>query len=382
MDMTFPTQLHRFWRTRSTPRQDRATTLALLAECLAVGENYAPGLSERLTAATVDWRGLCWLAGCHLVTPSLAGALQRKGLFDQLPLEVQDYLATLQDLNRERNQTLREQLVIIADALNRIGIQPVLLKGAITLTSGQYPGAEDRVLGDLDLLVPNQYMDIATKAIKGLGYQIAEPVFSPWALPGDLKQKNQPDHDHHERPLFHPTLPVKVELHRRILADQKDDAYLREAMKVKPFNFVEGSIVLIPDSATRVLHNLLHSQITDKQRLKKILNLRQILEFAALAHHYAAELDTDSLLNRLRTERQPVLAEYWAQAERWLKVSYPESLPRSPHEAINLWLLERVATQPFWFRLFMFIEGIPRLPRRLSDNKSGLEAILLLSGKF
>ena len=55
----------------------------------------------------------------------------------------------------------------------------------------------------------------------------------------------------------------------------------------------------------------------------------------------------------------------WAQAEHWLKVVYPESLPRSWHEIIDLWLLERIATQPRWLRLFKFIDGLRQIPRLL-----------------
>ncbi len=55
----------------------------------------------------------------------------------------------------------------------------------------------------------------------------------------------------------------------------------------------------------------------------------------------------------------------WAQAEHWLKVVYPESLPCSWHEIIDLWLLERIATQPRWLRLFKFIDGLRQIPRLL-----------------
>ena len=188
-----------------------------------------------------------------------------------------------------------------------------------------------------------------------------------WALPSDLNEKHRlyAHYHHHDKPFFHPTLPVKIELHRRILVDMTDDAQLCETMKAQPFNFVEDAIVLIPDLATRAIHNLLHAQIADKQRLKKVLDLRQLLEFAALVHYYATELDADSLLNRLRAKRQPILAEYWAQAERWLKVSYPDSLPRSSYETINLWLLKQVATQPLWLRLYRFVDGLRKLPKLL-----------------
>ena len=202
MSLVILSGIRQFWHDRSTSARNRATNLSLLGECLAVGDAYATDLPERLAADSVDWQGLSWLAGACLVTPSLAGALQRKGLFDLLPEEVQDYLHTIQSLNRERNQMLREQLIIITEALNRIGIQPVLLKGAITLTSGQYTGAEDRVIGDLDLLVPDSLMETATTALISAGYQEDDNGWQ-WLMPGHAQQH------HHGCPLMHPDLPVK-----------------------------------------------------------------------------------------------------------------------------------------------------------------------------
>jgi hypothetical protein len=142
MNIARPENIRQFWQARSASARQRAINLSLLGECLAVGDTYASDLQARLASPTIDWRGLTWLAGSSLVTPALAGALQRKGLFERLPEAVQDYLQTLQSLNLARNQTLREQLLIITEALNRIDIQPVLLKGAIALATGHYPGAE------------------------------------------------------------------------------------------------------------------------------------------------------------------------------------------------------------------------------------------------
>ena len=125
----------------------------LLGAVLAV----RPGpvdLAAALTAADLDWPSLIRTAGQHLVTPSLADACRRQGLFDPLPAEVRDYLDGIRDLNRLRNRDLRAALTAIARALDPLGIRPLLLKGANALLPDQYPGAEDRVLGDLDLGVP------------------------------------------------------------------------------------------------------------------------------------------------------------------------------------------------------------------------------------
>ncbi len=352
--------LRQYRQNHPTAARRRAANLSLLCECLAVGETYDEDLPARLTAQAVDWRGLCWLAGAGLVTPSLAGALKRKGLFHHVPEEVQEYLQTLQSLNHERNDTLRAQLIMITATLNKISIYPLLLKGAITLLPDQYPGAEDRVIGDLDLLVPDDQIDTATEALIQIGYELKDDGWQ-FVLPSHLKEH------HHGFPLVHPTLPVKVELHRRITHDQADDELLFKQRITAPFNFAEGVTVIVPDEATRLIHNMLHCQISDRHRAKRVLNLRQLLEFAALSHHEAASLDIAPLINRLRPQRDKVLAEYWAQAEHWFKAPYPINLPRSTYEKQNLWLLTKVATHPGVYRLFATADWLGRLPKRLPN---------------
>lgn len=354
--------------------QQRAIHLALLGECLAVGDTYADDLPARLKSETLDWQGLCWLAGSGLVTPALAGALQRKGLFTQLPDDVQEVLSTIQSLNRERNQMLREQLINISQALNQIGIQPVLLKGAIALTEGQYPGAEDRVIGDLDLLVLDEQREAATDALLQIGYQVHDDN-SKWVLPSHIKNH------HHGFPLMHQSLPIKVELHRRIQHHHGDDALLCQGMVTEAYRFFEGSTVQIPDVATRLLHNMLHCQISDHQRAKKVINLRQLLEFSALTQYYrdTNALHIPDLLDRLRSSRRVVLAEYWTQAAHWFKTPYPDDLPRLVFEAQYLWLLENVAIQPGWHRLFASLYWLSVLPGRLPNL---VKKLWLMPGYF
>jgi hypothetical protein len=297
-----------------------SSTLSLLCACLAVRDDDDT-LATRLARDAIDWPQVAWLAGNHLVTPSLAGILRRKGLFDRLPDEVQDYLDAIRALNRARNQTLREQLAAIAEPLNRMGLQPVLLKGAIALTPHSYPGAEDRVIGDLDLLVPAERLDEASAAIAALGYRIHYESWQ-WALPKDRQRC------HHGMPLLHPALVgVKLELHRRILEHPGDDARLREGLRTHSLTLDGGPTVLIPDGATRLLHNVLHAQVSDRQRRKRLLNLRQLLEFAALAHQTSPDLKETDLRSRLRPARHDALAEYWAQAERWLGLPIPRPCP-------------------------------------------------------
>ncbi len=353
-------------------RTRAAAALSLLCAGLAVRDDDPDRLAARLASDTIDWPQVAWLAGNHRVTPALAGALRRKGLFDRLPDEVQDYLDAIQTLNRERNQTLREQLTVVAETLNRMGIQPVLLKGAIALAPNAYPGAEDRVLGDLDLLVPAARWAEATAAIVRLGYREGVEHWQ-WMLPAERRRR------HHGAPLLHPELPVTIELHWWPLRQADDNARLMDTLTPRPVKLAGEARVLIPDPLTRLRHNLLHAQIADRQRRRRRLNVRQLLEFSAIAWRYRDQVDSARLLAGLHPCRHRVLAEYWAQAEHWLGLPYPETLPRSPWQGRELWLSARVATAARWYWLLTGYDLLCETPGRAGEL---LHRLVVMPGYF
>ena len=329
-------------------------SVRLLGAALAVRPVPAD-LGAALAAADLDWPSLIRTAGQHLVTPSLADACRRQGLCDRLLAEVRDYLDGIRDLNRLRNHDLRAALTDIARALDPLGIRPLLLKGANALLPGQYPGAEERVIGDLDLGVPPEREAAAVAALLDLGYR---PL--PWEVPPLLPGEARRLH-HAPLPLVHPERPVKVELHRRLLANPRDDARLQAGMVTSTRALAAGAVVRVPDPGTRLLHNFLHAQIHDRLRQHRRLNLRQLLDFAALAQRHP-EVLTPALLGRLRPRRRRAFLEYLAQAEHWLGLAYPPGLPRAASAGRELWLQGRVLTSGGWRRLFVGLDAGARLP--------------------
>ena len=339
--------------------------IRFLANVLRVNDDGRPHhvyqladhLTHPLTGDAIDWPGVCWLAGQHLVTPSLAARLRAPGLWDSVPTEVGEYLETIQALNQGRNRTQTQALVDMARALNRIGLEPLLLKGANALLPNAYPGAEDRMLGDLDLWLPEAAHPAATAALLELDYRVAEECWQ-FVLRKDREAA------HHGIPLLHETKPVKVELHRRLVKYREDDELLVQHLTVRQVELASGITVHVPDIATRMRHNFLHAQINDRQARKRRLNLRQLLEFARLAKLLDPSKH-DTLLAGLQPRHHRRFLEYWAMAEHWLGLPYPESLPRSPNQQRELWLTERVAESLAWSRGFRLYDGALRLPRRL-----------------
>lgn len=340
-------------------RRAQAAPFSILCEVLGAGSVERQKRAAGLAAGRADWGDVFIAAGASLVTPTLAGVMSRMRLSETLSAEENDYLDAIRVLNWRRNETLRAELGRIVAALNRIDVRPILLKGAIALTPGQYPGAEDRVIGDLDLLVPRERLESCIGALTAMGYA---PDDSPRRmLARDLRNM------HHAPALLHPSLPVTVELHHRFLFDADDSALLAAGVRPWEATLENGAAALLPDPATRLLHNMLHAQVSNEQALTRALDLRQLVEFAALAHFYEGDLDPKELTRRLRQERHRLLSEYWALAERWLGLPYPDGMPRSRRERRELWFFEIIATKPAAFRFAMAAHALAKLPRRLAN---------------
>ncbi|MDX8520147.1 nucleotidyltransferase family protein [Mesorhizobium dulcispinae] len=117
-----------------------------------------------------DWHAVIALANRTLLTPDLFSSLARAGQIHRLPQDVYEYLRFVHDCNRERNLRLRAQLLEAVAALNRRGIVPLLLKGAVPLFLSPAGRAPSRMTSDLDLAVEPAEEAAAQACLEELGY--------------------------------------------------------------------------------------------------------------------------------------------------------------------------------------------------------------------
>ena len=334
----------------------RTSPLEVLCACLSPRGGAAEARAA-LEGGEVDWSGLMRLAGDHLVTPALARALRNKGIQDAPPADVGEYLESVQALNRRRNETLRAKLAEAVHLLNGLDVAPVLLKGAAALVPHAYDGAEDRVIGDLDLLVPPAKVEGATRVLLAAGYG-SSPVA-------------EDETHHHATALLHRSLPVKIELHRRFLDDVEDSAAMETGFAPGETTLEGGARASTPDVATRLLVNALHAQITDKLWRSRNPSLRSLLEFAALAPLCPPDAAKDAVFRRLRPERLDAVLDHWALAERWLGAPCPAGLPRPRGQTERLRLVEAQASGRLWLRASLRLrsvllrDGANAIPSRL-----------------
>ena len=244
--------------------------------CRLVGCWLKPGDPVSLPGSA-GWEPLIEAASAQLVSPALAFALQGRS---DVPKRVSDYFDGILYLNRDRNRIFLGGLETALQALNAAAIEPVLLKGAASLASELYPDPAMRILGDVDLLVPEGTGAKAVRALLSCGYEIV-----------DKGVINYREH-HHLAPMRDPESGLFIELHVRPLL-RKWDCFLPAHSVLEqatPIGFQNGAVRL-PTPTHRLIHAIVHDQLSDSNHAARRLDVRQMLELAALIDRYADAID-------------------------------------------------------------------------------------------
>ena len=206
------------------------------------------------------------------------------------------YLAEHHDRRAQMTLLLRDSVA----ALNRIGIQPILLKGANSLWD-QKP--DWRFLRDIDLLVPADRAADAAQALRNAGYypDNARPV--------------RPHH-HHLAPLYNEEHNGWVELHRRG-GNRYAERLLPtdELMASSIAATANGVSVRLPDPVTQVLHAVVHHHVGHGGDARGTMSVKGLYEFAWAANELTARAKgTVWCATQLRHPRLAAMLDLWVAA--------------------------------------------------------------------
>ncbi|MGH6848749.1 MAG: nucleotidyltransferase domain-containing protein [Methylocella sp.] len=232
-----------------------------------------------------EWQRVLHLSSTHLVTPLLRRSFQEHGLVSGLPADVLEFLDAVCALNLERNLRYEDQLAHLIQVLNNTGVRPVLLKGAATFVSGLYPTPGERMIGDIDVLIPPSKLAGAVEHLIAAGYM---PVAAEEKLPDTADNGLK---FHHYPRIYSLDWPAPVELHvhpvhlpaARLLGSEE---VVRDAT---PLNW-RGGDCLLPSPTHFVMHNVIHAFVVDS-RDRGILSLRQLFEFVYAVRTYGERID-------------------------------------------------------------------------------------------
>ena len=253
------------------------------------GSAAAADLGALLGSRAIDWERVVGHASAEFVLPACAAALKELDLIGALDQELAAFLEAVHAANLERNRELCAELAVAVDALNRAGIEPVLLKGAIRLVDGVYPDHGWRALQDLDLLVPEATLTDANRALAEAGY----------ASCGSDGEVRRPDG------------ACQIDLHAELFPTARQ-VRLLEAQEVldaaRPVAFANG-LVKIPAIEHQLVHLIGHCQVRHLGHALGRIAPRHRLEAAALVHWGREPIDWQSLQARFSRAgyRRPLL---------------------------------------------------------------------------
>jgi len=235
------------------------------------GDERVGALREEIARAQIVWPELVELASQQLVTPTLHQALREKDLLDALPAEVREYLEAVHTLNRERNRRIADQTVEIAAALDRAGIEPVLLKGVAHLFADLYGDPAARIIGDIDLLVSAQDIERAGASLTAIGYRTADV--------GDMSFAEH----HHLPPLVRADAVAAVELHSEPLFTAFGNLLpAAELIAAARPVAVADRQARMPAPRHQMVLNIAHAQLADRHYWSGRVSLRALIDLVLL----------------------------------------------------------------------------------------------------
>jgi Uncharacterised nucleotidyltransferase len=248
------------------------SSLELLCTCISArqrGQSLDRDSAAALTDPAMDLLGLARLAGRHLVTPMLAACLADPELRPRLPEAFALYLEFVHAENVRRNHALRDELGQAAVCLNRLNIEPLVLKGAIHLVDSLYPEPGWRFMRDLDLLIPRERVGQAIAGLAGIGYH-----FMPDAA-------EHPTRHRHLAQLGRDDALVVIEIHTELLESR--DALPAELVLARArLVELDGARVRVPDAADQLGHLVGHDRFDRDIYRSGFFLLRSVFETALL----------------------------------------------------------------------------------------------------
>jgi Uncharacterised nucleotidyltransferase len=261
--------------------RQNVAALDFIAQCLRPqpSTERRRALSAEIDGMRLGWESVVSLANEHFVTASLWAALLKSDASSDLPEDLQEYLAAIHRLNSDRNEQLKRQTSEVVGHMNRLGITPILLKGAAHLHTDTFDDGGARMMSDLDILVPEGELEIAWDGLIDAGYQ---------PHPGTVVKY---DVHHHLAPLVRPGEPAPIELHRQVLFTDRE-LVSAESARRSARTVAAGDLALQVLSPTnQVLQNFWHSEVDDDGYRRGILSIRYLHELVRLDANYSRDID-------------------------------------------------------------------------------------------
>jgi Uncharacterised nucleotidyltransferase len=246
---------------RSRAGRRHVRSLRELGRCLSAH------LRDEPPPAPTDWADVVATAESYRLTPALWEAV---GAADGLTVNMASRLQAQYAANVVALARMSDQLRNCLEALNRGGMQPMVLKGALAVLEGGSV-LPARMMTDIDLLVSEDEFDRACAALRRIGYVVSP---GPGASGRSASVARRSD------------LAAPIDLHRALGWGAVSRALPAAAVLGRASSRQDDGLTYrAMEPADQLAHAVVHSQSNDMAHRTGSIAVRQLYNFALLHHH-------------------------------------------------------------------------------------------------
>jgi hypothetical protein len=259
-------------------------------KCLTLEEHpeFGSELIRENADESIDWERFTGICSNHLILPIIYLKFKANGLLPILPEVVADFWEEIYLLNLSRNEMIIEQLDEIISLLNQNDIYPTILKGAGNLLEGLYSDKGERMIGDIDLLVPEKEYLRTAKILENDGYRSDGKIYGEV---GNLK--------HYPR-LFKPGSGVNIEIHRLVVAPPHSKWFSTDMIDREKISVTAKTSYYLLSDQHKVIYNFIHCQLGHSGDAYGIVAFRDLYDLYLLSKR----VDVSTTIGQIKAKRK------------------------------------------------------------------------------
>jgi hypothetical protein len=241
-------------------------TLKIISSIL--NEDFDKDLLVQLLPS-INYEELVKTGSAHLMIPAIYCKLKSRNLLELLPNDLVSYLQEIADLNYHRNKTILDEIYFISNLLKKENIHHVFLKGAALLVSNCFDKINERMIGDIDILVAEHQLLEAQIILKRNNYCTTH---------SNIEYKHY-NHRHLPRLVAKDKIAA-LEIHKKLLRKGEDKNFnSKDLLKNKVL--VNG--VYIGSLKDLLHHNIYSQQINNRSYYFNSFSLRSAYDHKNLS---------------------------------------------------------------------------------------------------
>ncbi len=249
-------------------------TLLFIGESITL-DNYperTPKIRKIIKSEEVDWERFVWVGSNHLLLPTIYMQYKRADLLKELDAELLEHMRHIYQLNLERNEAILHQTQAIIKLLNKHQIYPLFLKGVGNLLDNLYVDIGERMIGDIDFLLPEDEVIPAAEILKKDGYKELI-AFSKKAL----------KYARHYPRLIKDNEIASIEIHHRIVKTPFDKRLNFDIINESKKKLNLDHIVYVLSDTYQIIFNMMIVQMNDNQKFRPHINLKHSYDLLLLS---------------------------------------------------------------------------------------------------